>query len=73
MLHVCGRETSTETSTMSRMENFDFTTSAPAGVSTEFAEDPDIQLWLKLGRAAFFFCVWVSMIIPVALVYAARF
>lgn len=58
---------------MSRMENFDFTTSAPARVSTEFAEDPDIQLWLKLGRAAFFFCVWVSMIIPVALVYAARF
>lgn len=58
---------------MSRLEFVDFTTSARAKVSTEFAEDPDIQLWLKLGRAAFFFCIWVSMFIPIALIYIARF
>lgn len=58
---------------MSRMEAFDLNTSAPAKVSSEFAEDPDIQLWLKMGRAAFFFCLWVSMVIPVALIYYARF
>lgn len=58
---------------MSRMEFFDFSTSAPPEVSSEFAEDPEIQLWLKMGRAAFFFCIWVSMVIPIALIYYARF
>lgn len=54
---------------MSRMEWFEGATE----VSTEFEEDEDIQLWLKMGRAAFFFCLWSSMVIPVALIYAVRF
>jgi hypothetical protein len=58
---------------MSRMEFFDFKTSAATEVSSDFAEDRDIQLWLKAGRAAFFFCLWTSMVIPVALIYYARF
>ncbi|NKX43135.1 hypothetical protein [Roseicyclus persicicus] len=58
---------------MSRMEVFDVTTSALTEVSADFAQDPDIQLWLKMGRAAFFFCLWTSMVIPVALIYYARF
>ena len=55
------------------MEFFDLATSTPTEVSSEFAEDPDIQLWLKMGRMAFFFCLWTSMVIPVALIYYARF
>ena len=58
---------------MSRMEFFDIKTSAATKVSPDFAQDPDIQLWLKMGRAAFFFCLWSSMVIPVALIYYARF
>ncbi len=58
---------------MSRMEFFDIKTAAKTEVSTDFAEDPEIQLWLKMGRAAFFFCLWSSMVIPVALIYYARF
>jgi hypothetical protein len=55
------------------MEFFDIKTAAKTEVSTDFAEDPEIQLWLKMGRAAFFFCLWSSMVIPVALIYYARF
>ncbi|MBF9058280.1 hypothetical protein HKCCSP123_03710 [Rhodobacterales bacterium HKCCSP123] len=58
---------------MSRMEFIDSKTSSVTEVSTEFAEDPEIQLWLKMGRAAFFFCIWTSMVIPVALIYHVRF
>lgn len=58
---------------MSRMEFFDYTAASPAKVSSEFVEDRDIQFWLKMGRAAFFFCLWTSMVIPVALIYYARF
>jgi hypothetical protein len=55
------------------MESFDLKTAAPTEVSSDFANDPDIQLWLKMGRAAFFFCIWTAMVIPVALIYYARF
>lgn len=58
---------------MSRMESVDLMTSTRAEVSAEFAEDKDIQLWLKMGRMAFFFCIWSAMAIPVALIYYARF
>lgn len=58
---------------MSRMEFFDVKTSAPTEVSSDFAQDREIQLWLKMGRAAFFFCLWSSMVIPIALIYYARF
>jgi hypothetical protein len=55
------------------MESVDLMTSTRAEVSAEFAEDKDIQLWLKMGRMAFFFCIWSAMAIPVALIYYARF
>jgi hypothetical protein len=58
---------------MARMEAIDIATSTPTGVSQDFATDRDIQLWLKMGRAAFFFCLWSSMAIPIALIYVARF
>jgi hypothetical protein len=58
---------------MSRMESIEVAVATPAVVSSDFANDPDIQLWLKMGRAAFFFCLWTSMVIPVALIYYARF
>jgi hypothetical protein len=58
---------------MARMEAIDIATSTPTGVSPDFAADRDIQLWLKMGRAAFFFCLWSSMAIPIALIYVARF
>ena len=58
---------------MSRMETIEVAAATPATVSTEFANDPAIQLWLKMGRAAFFFCLWTSMVIPIALIYYARF
>jgi hypothetical protein len=55
------------------MESIEVAVATPAVVSSDFANDPDIQLWLKMGRAAFFFCLWTSMAIPVALIYYARF
>jgi len=58
---------------MSRMESIDISTSTPTKVSSEFAEDRDIQLWLRMGRVAFFFSLWTAMIIPIALIYYARF
>lgn len=58
---------------MSRMDSIDFATSTETGVSSEFAQDREIQLWLKMGRAAFFFCIWSAMALPIALIYAARF
>jgi hypothetical protein len=51
------------------MENFGTATK----VSEEFTEDEDIQLWLKMGRMAFFFCLWMSMAIPVLLLISIRF
>jgi hypothetical protein len=39
----------------------------------ETADDRDLQLWLKLGRGAFFFCLWAAMILPVALIVSFRF
>ena len=54
---------------MSRMEAF----KPSQQVSTDFAEDKDIQLWLTMGRMAFFFCVWVGMALPVVLVISIRF
>jgi hypothetical protein len=54
---------------MARMEKFE-----PAiKVSTDFAEDKDIQLWLMMGRMAFFFCMWSAMILPIVLVIMFRF
>lgn len=58
---------------MSRMEFIDSMTASATEVSTDFTEDREIQLWLKMGRAAFFFCLWSSMVIPIALIYYARF
>ena len=58
---------------MSRMETIDIVTSAPTKVSSDFTADPEIRLWLKMGRAAFFFCLWTSMVLPVALIYSIRF
>jgi len=60
---------------MSRIEQFEAAMKAPgqSNVSQEFAEDADIQQWLKMGRMAFFFCIWVSMAIPIALIYSFRF
>ena len=58
---------------MSRMEFIDPETATKTGVSADFAEDADIQLFLKLGRMAFFFCIWSAMVIPVALIYSFRF
>jgi len=58
---------------MSRMEFIDLKAAHQAGVSAEFASDADIQLFLKLGRMAFFFCLWSAMVIPVALIYSIRF
>lgn len=58
---------------MSRMESIAIEASTSTTTNAEFAADRDIQLWLKLGRAAFFFCLWSSMAIPIALIYYARF
>ena len=58
---------------MSRMEYIDMKAASRTGVSAEFAEDADIQLFLKLGRLAFFFCIWTAMILPIALIYSVRF
>jgi hypothetical protein len=55
------------------MEFIDLKAAHQAGVSAEFASDADIQLFLKLGRMAFFFCLWSAMVIPVALIYSIRF
>ncbi|WP_170119100.1 hypothetical protein [Roseicyclus mahoneyensis] len=55
------------------MESILIEASTPTTTNAEFAADRDIQLWLKMGRAAFFFCLWSSMAIPVALIYYARF
>lgn len=57
---------------MSRMDRIDMGLEVTAA-SEDFKSDPDIQLWLKLGRAAMFFCLWSAMAIPVLLVIAARF
>jgi len=58
---------------MSRMESIDVASSSPAKVSADFADDRAIQMWLKLGRVAFYFSIWTAMIIPIALIYYARF
>ena len=58
---------------MSRMEFIDPKAATTTAVSAEFAADPEIQLWLKMGRAAFFFCIWSAMVIPVTLIYSFRF
>ncbi|MBF9048049.1 hypothetical protein LSUCC0031_13080 [Rhodobacterales bacterium LSUCC0031] len=55
------------------MEFIDPKAATTTAVSAEFAADPEIQLWLKMGRAAFFFCIWSAMVIPVALIYSFRF
>ncbi|WP_297620972.1 hypothetical protein [uncultured Roseicyclus sp.] len=55
------------------MEFIDLETATKTGVSADFAEDADIQLFLKLGRMAFFFCIWSAMVLPVALIYSIRF
>jgi hypothetical protein len=55
------------------MESIEIATAMAAEVSTDAAIDPALALWLKMGRAAFFFCLWTSMAIPVALIYYARF
>lgn len=54
---------------MARMEKFEPATK----VGTDFAEDRDIQLWLLMGRMAFFFCMWSAMILPIVLVIMFRF
>jgi len=54
------------------MEEIAFGTEVKS-TSEEFQNDPDIQLWLKMGRMAMFFCLWAAMILPVLLVIAARF
>lgn len=56
---------------MARMEEITFGTKV--SVSEDFKNDPDIQLWLKMGRLAMFFCLWMAMALPVLLVIAARF
>ena len=58
---------------MSRMEFIDPKTATATGVSAAFTEHAEIQLWLKLGRMAFFFCFWSAMVIPVTLIYSFRF
>ena len=58
---------------MSRMEFIDRKTAIATGMSAAFSEDAEIQLWLKLGRMAFFFCIWSAMVIPIALIYSFRF
>ncbi|WP_213685683.1 hypothetical protein [Roseicyclus sp.] len=58
---------------MSRMEFIDPKTATATGMSAAFSEDAEIQLWLKLGRMAFFFCIWSAMVIPIALIYSFRF
>lgn len=58
---------------MSRMEFIDPKTASQTGVSAAFTEDGDIQLFLKLGRMAFFFCIWSAMVLPIALIYSVRF
>lgn len=55
------------------MEFIDLKAARETGVSADFAQDADIQLFLKLGRMAFFFCLWSAMVIPVALIYSVRF
>ncbi|MEM7724263.1 MAG: hypothetical protein AAF376_18110 [Pseudomonadota bacterium] len=57
---------------MSRMEKFDVGITVERA-SDEFANDPDIQLWLKMGRIATYFCLWMAMALPVLLVIAVRF
>lgn len=52
---------------MSRMDQIENGTA----VETE-EEDPDLVLWIKMGRAAMFFCLWGAMAIPVLLVIYAR-
>jgi hypothetical protein len=56
---------------MSRME--EITLGTEVKVSDEFKNDPDIQMWLKMGRMAMFFCLWMAMALPVLLVIVARF
>jgi hypothetical protein len=55
------------------MEFIDPNTATATGVSAAFSEDAQIQLWLKLGRMAFFFCIWSAMVIPIAMIYSFRF
>lgn len=58
---------------MSRMESIEIATATVTEVSPDTAMDPALALWLRMGRAAFFFCLWSAMAIPVALIYYARF
>jgi hypothetical protein len=58
---------------MSRMDYIDLKDARPTGVSADFSQDAEIQLFLKLGRMAFFFCIWSAMALPVALIYSIRF
>ena len=58
---------------MSRMDVIDFKSASKTSVSADFSQDADIQLFLKLGRMAFFFCIWSAMVLPVALIYSIRF
>jgi hypothetical protein len=55
------------------MEFIDLKGASQTGASSDFAEDGDIQLFLKLGRMAFFFCIWSAMVLPIALIYSIRF
>ena len=58
---------------MSRMAFIDPQTATATGVRAALTDAAEIQLWLKLGRMAFFFCIWSAMVIPVALIYSFRF
>lgn len=58
---------------MSRMDPVQIATSTSSMSEADATNERDIQLWLKMGRAAFFFCVWSAMVIPIALIYDARF
>ena len=52
---------------MSRMDKFE--TATPVD---EDGVDEDVALWNRMGRAAMFFCIWVSMAIPVLLIISVR-
>jgi hypothetical protein len=70
---VVGMLRQTRNPRMSRMEAIDLETATVTDVVSDAAVDRDLQLWLKMGRAAFFFCLWTSMVMPIALIYSVRF
>lgn len=58
---------------MSRMEAIEPEAAIMTESGADTADDRDLQLWLKLGRGAFFFCLWAAMVLPVALIVSLRF